>query len=275
MYHRISKDSETVAPYYRLNTTPATFEQHLRTLNELGYRSIGLTEALNVRGDRTADSKNVVITFDDGFRDFYDLAFPLLKKHGHTATMFLPTSFIGERRRAFKNTDCLTWHEVRELRGHGMDFGSHTVSHPKLYELSWKEIEAELGASKDRIEDETGQAITSFAYPYAFPQEDQRFVDEFSDLLRGQNYKCCVTTVVGRMAAHDSPWRLKRLPVNDCDDRALFEAKLNGAYDWFGYPQIWSRKIRRWLRPGRRRTAAVEPRANGLPANRAAQKSTL
>src|SRR5262249_48419387 len=140
--------------------------------------------------------KMVMITFDNGFRDFYDRAFPILKKHGHAATMFLPTAFIDEQRRSFKDKACMTWKEVRELRSQGMQFGSHTVNHPKLYQLSWKEIESELALSKEQIEQELNERITSFAYPYAFPQEDSAFARTFEEILRGQGYRNCLTTVV-------------------------------------------------------------------------------
>jgi len=277
MFHRISDEAETVGPYYKLNTSPARFEEQLQSLNELGFRSVRLDETIASPNGESSSARRVVITFDDGFRDFYDLAFPLLRKHDHIATMFLPTSFIGEQPRKFKGTECMTWKEIRELRAQGIQFGSHTVSHPKLYDISWKEIEAELAVSKDTIEQEIGEETNSFAYPYAFPQEDRAFVNAFTEILGRRNYRTCVTTVIGRVAAGANPLCLKRLPVNDCDDRPLLEAKLNGAYDWFGYPQNWSRKVRRWMRGGRRPVPDAAGLANELSASESesAQKLTL
>ena len=268
MYHRISDEPESVGPYYKLNTSPARFDEQLQWLNELGYRSVRLDEKIANPSNDSSTTKRVVITFDDGFRDFYDLAFPILRKHDHIATMFLPTSYIGEQRRKFKGTECMTWKEIRQLRAQGIQFGSHTVSHPRLYDLSWKEIETELAVSKDVIEQETGERTDSFAYPYAFPQEDPAFASAFSEVLERENYRTCVTTVIGRVVAGANPFCLKRLPVNDCDDRRLLEAKLNGAYDWFGYPQNWSRTIRRWIRGGRQAVPISSATANELPASK-------
>jgi peptidoglycan/xylan/chitin deacetylase (PgdA/CDA1 family) len=146
----------------------------------------------------------------------------------------------------------LTWQEIRELRENDIRFGSHTVNHPKLYELPWNTIESELKLSKERIEQELGEEITTFAYPYAFPQEDQRFVSRFTDMLQQAGYRNCLTTVIGRLRANDDPFRLKRLPANSCDDEALFTAKLEGAYDWLSVVQGFFRSGKAWLKRERR-----------------------
>ena len=72
----------------------------------------------------TEDVKTVVLTFDDGYRDFYTDAFPILASFGYTATVYLPTQHIGEDTLAFNGTACLTWNQVRELEKAGIEFGS-------------------------------------------------------------------------------------------------------------------------------------------------------
>lgn len=200
MYHSVSDDPEAgVAPYYRTATNRAVFEAQICCLSDRGYQSVDLAEAFRWLNTKVpATNKPVVITFDDGFRDFHDVAFPILKKYGQSAVMHLPTAFIAGKRRSFKGRECMTWDEVRELRKQGVHFGSHTVSHPKLYELSWKEIEAELAHSKENIERELGEEITGFGYPFAFPQQDQRFADKFTQMLRQLGYRNCATTMIGR-----------------------------------------------------------------------------
>jgi peptidoglycan/xylan/chitin deacetylase (PgdA/CDA1 family) len=266
MYHSISDDAEpNHSPYYKTTTRPALFAQHLRWLNDEGFRSVGLEEGIRIAqlgsGGR---EKAVVITFDDGFRDFYDSAFPALTAHGHTATVFLPTAFIGESRQTFKGRECLTWEEVRELRARGIQFGSHSVNHPVLYEASWGEIENQLAFSKTKLEQELGEKVASFAYPYAFPQQDQRFADTFKQLLRQQGYRHSVTTMIGRVQSGDDLFSLKRLPVNDCDDRPLLLAKLSGAYDWLAYPQSWFKSARYRLGRTTRKEADLSPVAQSL-----------
>ena len=239
MYHSISDEAEQGVPaYYKTSTDTNTFERHMGCLKNQGFRSVSLDEGFRIlqQGHKSRE-KAVIITFDDGFRDFYDRAFPILRKHGHTATVFLPTGFIGTERGSFKGRECLVWQEVRELRANGIRFGSHTVNHPKLYELPWNAIESELLLSKKCIEQELDEEITTFAYPYAFPQEDRHFVSRFTDTLHRHGYRNCLTTVIGRLRANDDPFRMKRLPANSGDDEALFTAKLEGAYDWLSVVQ--------------------------------------
>ncbi len=169
--------------------------------------------------------------------------------------MYLPTGFIASRRKTFRGKECLTWAEVRELRQFGMRFGSHTVNHPQLYALQWGQIDAETAQSKERLECELQEDVRSFAYPYAFPQEDGAFSARFANLLRRQGYETCVTTVVGRVDAQTDPFRIVPLPANNCDDRLLFQAKLDGAYDWVAAVQ----RLARNMRQRRRTTRTIMP----------------
>jgi peptidoglycan/xylan/chitin deacetylase (PgdA/CDA1 family) len=266
MYHSISDDREPgTSPYYRTSTSPALFAQQLRWLSDEGFRSVSLEEGiLLARNGELGKQKLLVITFDDGFRDFHDAAFPVLKAHGFTATVFLPTAFIGESRQSFKNRECLTWNEVRELRAEGIQFGSHTVDHPVLYDSSWEQIKEQLSGSKRRLEQELGETITSFAYPYAFPQQDRRFTDSLRKVLSEEGYRHCLTTRVGRVQAGDDLFSLKRLPVNNCDDQPLLLAKVDGAYDWFAYAQGWFKSARHLLGNVARREMDLSPATQPL-----------
>jgi peptidoglycan/xylan/chitin deacetylase (PgdA/CDA1 family) len=187
----------------------------------------------------------VALTFDDGFRDFYSVAWSILRQHAFSATVYLPTGFVSEEAKLFRGKRCLTWDEVRELRRNGIHFGSHTINHPKLYELSWREIQIESTISKERIQQELQQEITSFAYPYAFPQEDECFTQRLRHVLRKAGYRNCATTMIGRAEAESDSFYLRRLPINSCDDKILFAAKLGGAYDWLGHIQRASRVLKR------------------------------
>lgn len=252
MYHSVSDDAEPgVGSYYRVTTSPARFADHMRWLHERGYAVIDLPRALKLLATGALDGeRSIVITFDDGFRDFYTHAGPVLAQFGFTATMFLPTQFIGHTARSFKGRNCLTWREVRELRDAGMTFGSHTVTHPKLHGLGWTEIRRQLADSRATIEAELQAPVETFAYPYAFPQEDRGFVARFRSELAQQGYLGCVTTVIGRVGAGSDPLCLERLPVNQADDEALFTAKLSGAYDWLGSLQYIVRCARRSVKTG-------------------------
>jgi peptidoglycan/xylan/chitin deacetylase (PgdA/CDA1 family) len=250
MYHRISDDAETgVHPYYRTSTSPQQFASQMKYLHENGYRTASLPEIVSqLQGKAAVVDNRVVITFDDGYRDFYQHAFPVLSQYGFSATVFLPTAYIGDHPVQFMGKDCLTWAEVRELNNHGILFGSHTVTHPQLRELSVPAIKVEIGNSKAMIEEKLGSAVRSFAYPYAFPQTDSDFTEMLRDSLRSAGYQNGVCTIVGRAKRSSEPLFLERLPVNSCDDRALFNAKLAGAYDWISTSQYLTKMVKARLR---------------------------
>lgn len=240
MYHSISEGTEAgVKPYYKVLTSPTRFAEHMQWLVDLGYRAVTLSDGLKwlqhhgQRNDLTRNSPQpVVVTFDDGFHDFHTAAFPVLQRHGFSATMYLPTAFIAQVRKSFKCRPCLTWGEVRDLDSAGIEFGSHTVNHPRLTDLRWSDIEFELRDSKTAIEQQIGHSIRSFAYPYAFPQQNRKFAIQFRSILEGCRYQTCVNTTIGRASAADEVLSLPRLPANSADDRRLFCAKIAGAYEW-------------------------------------------
>jgi peptidoglycan/xylan/chitin deacetylase (PgdA/CDA1 family) len=261
MYHSISNDPEPgVHPYYRVCTSPARFAEQMRWLAGWGYRGVTLGEGLAATAGKgqaagragrdsasptpgaQAPARLVALTFDDGFRDFYTTAFPILQRQGFSATMYLPTAFIGDARKTFKSRECLTWGEITDLRQAGIEFGSHTVSHPELVKLAWPEIEAEVRDSKLAIEHRLNTSPLSFAYPFAFPQEHKRFAQRFRQLLADTGYESCATTIIGRARAGGDLLRLPRLPANSADDRPLLEAKLDGAYDWLAIPQAIAKR---------------------------------
>jgi peptidoglycan/xylan/chitin deacetylase (PgdA/CDA1 family) len=258
MYHSISDDSEPGShPYYRVCTSPQRFRDQMQWLKNNDYRAVGLSAGLawlnSPHGSNV--TRHIAITFDDGFSDFYTHAFPILRQSGFSATMYLSTAFIGQSRRSFRPStinpqlstgrECLTWAEVRELHRTGIEFGSHTVHHPELVDLSWSDIQTEIQTSKAQIETEIGDLVRAFAYPYSFPQARPDFVGRFKDLLMAAGYETCVTTQIGRHRPDADLMQIKRLPVNSGDDVRLLQAKLEGGYDWLALPQLFSKSVRR------------------------------
>ena len=255
MYHSIADEAERgVSPYYRTATSPEIFARHMQALKSNGYRAVDLKTAVTALLNGPKE-KLAVVTFDDGYKNFLTAAVPVLKQFNFTATMFLPTAFIGKDRRSFKDRECLTWNEVKELHRAGMHFGSHTVTHPKLVELDWPQIKTELADSKKEIENQLGTAADTFAYPFAFPETNKDFVRRLSETLTETGYVCCATTRIGRAKPGDDLMQLKRLPANSCDDAKLFQAKLDGAYDWIAPLQAGVKKIKSVISPARTKTA--------------------
>jgi peptidoglycan/xylan/chitin deacetylase (PgdA/CDA1 family) len=236
MYHSVSDQDESgLHPYFRTCTTPQVFAAQMAYLHSRGYSTCSLTEAIDYleSGNQTA-AKQVVITFDDGYADFYRSAFPVLDGCHFSATVFLPTGYIGDRPLQFKGTDCLTWAEIRELRNCGIIFGSHTVTHPQLSTLEPRAVKNEILESKQTIQDKMGESVDSFAYPYAFPEHNGHFVQMLRTALVEAGYRQGVSTRIGMAHRLEDRYFTRRLPMNSMDDTLLFEAKLRGAYDWLG-----------------------------------------
>lgn len=249
MYHSINNHVGTTHPYYETNTTPEMFTRHMEFLNGNGYSAVGLEEALQSLSAGEDAANCVVITFDDGFRDFYSVAYPILREFGFVATVFLTTGLINDQRLQWKGADLMTWAEVRELQTLGIRFGSHTVNHPELERLDEKQIDREVGQSKQTLEDKFGVPIKSFAYPYAFPEHNSAFTKRLAESLENHGYENGVSTVIGRARSCDNPFFLPRLPVNSWDDLRLFQAKLEGGYDWLHLPQSIYKKVRHHMLP--------------------------
>ena len=243
MYHSISDpDNRFLHPYFETCTSSKVFEEHIKYLSENGYSSIGLDDLHGALKKGTNAGKYVVLTFDDGYLNFLDNAFPILDKYSFKATVFLATGLMGKRRKDLLGKDIMGWSDARQLQDKGIVFGSHTVNHLKLNRLPLEVLAVEIGESKKEIESRLGASPASFSYPYAFPEENVDFLGKYFEILERCGYRTGVTTVIGRVGKGDNPLALKRLPINDLDDLVLFKAKLDGAYDWVHVPQyLWKK----------------------------------
>ncbi len=144
-----------------LSVTPYTFEEEVKTLVDAGYTfmtNAELSDALS--GKIPLPVKPVVLTFDDGYRDFYTDVYPILKKYHVKATVYIISGFLGYP----NNMD--GW-QVRELAYAGLvEIGAHTVNHAWLKGIQQKELIYEVNQSKKTLEELSGKRVVSFAYPY-------------------------------------------------------------------------------------------------------------
>lgn len=245
MYHSVSDSLKAGKhPYYETVTTPEAFACQMEFLSKNGYSVMSLPDA--IKGMATPAGlpmRPVVITFDDGYRDFYTNAFPILSKYGFSATVFLATGHVGETTRSFNGAECMTWSEVRELQRAGIHFGSHTVTHPQLKHMDLDDVRYEVRASKAVIEEHLGLQVESFAYPYAFPETDRVFTQRLRVMLEESGYESGVSTIIGTADRSSERFFMQRLPINAWDNARLFRAKLDGAYDWLHTVQYASKLV--------------------------------
>jgi peptidoglycan/xylan/chitin deacetylase (PgdA/CDA1 family) len=247
MYHSVANENEEKKhPYFHINTQPSVFATQMAYLRDNNYISISLEEASRYLTDERNDKKRyVVITFDDGYENFLINAFPVLQQFKFSATVFLPTAYIGDQ---FNGRNCLSWQQVNELIEQNICFGSHTVSHPRLKMLSKEDVTYEIKTSKDIIEQKTGSTITDFSHPYAFPEEDKDYIKFIKMVFRQAGYRHCVTTSIG-ICREGNGLFFNRLPVNTWDDNIFFEAKLGGSYNWLHPIQFGFKSMKYYMRP--------------------------
>lgn len=163
MYHRVDhlSEKEERSPLLRdLTVSPADFEQQVRFLVDNGYSVLLASEVEKaVMEGRELPEKAVSITLDDGYKDNFEQAFPILAKYRVPATVFLVTNNFGR-------PDRLSWDDVLQMKKEaGFGYGSHSVHHYDLTTLGQKELDYELVESKRLIEFKVQDPVTSIAYP--------------------------------------------------------------------------------------------------------------
>jgi peptidoglycan/xylan/chitin deacetylase (PgdA/CDA1 family) len=230
MYHSVGDhDSASRSPYFQTNTSPSVFRSHMAYLAENGFQVVPLGEIDRPEAYSGNRAKRVAITFDDGYLDFRDNAYPVLREFGFHSTVFVSTGFVGGK---FNDRQCLDWDDIARLASDNVAFGSHTHSHPKLHSMTRDGIEREVVESVSILSDRLGIPVNLFAYPYAFPQADKPFRNTLEAILSDAGIEFGVTTQIGYWKVGESKRFMPRIPVSSHDDLALFSAKLDHGYAW-------------------------------------------
>ena len=206
MYHRIDKADPTLPAITRsLTVDPRTFRLQMLWLARHGRHTITQRRlfAALMHGARLPGHP-VMITFDDGYADVYGKAMPTLYRLGMHATSYVITDRISGGDPAF-----VTWRMLRGFERHGVEIGSHTVSHLDLTSLDGRRALAQLGVSRRRLEERLGHPVQWLSYPGG--ATDARIVA----LARKAGYVLAVTTDPGEQQHADDPLRLKRFRILD------------------------------------------------------------
>jgi peptidoglycan/xylan/chitin deacetylase (PgdA/CDA1 family) len=166
-YHSIDVSGSVVS------CAPQDFAEQMSQLSDGGFRGMSLQEAVNHRKQHASwPRKSVVLTFDDGFANFYDQALPVLMKYNFTATVFVISGHIGGLNNWSKppaelgEQKMLSWQQATELASAGIEIGSHTQTHPDLRLCGMEKAQQEMTESRKEIEDHLSHTVKSFAYPY-------------------------------------------------------------------------------------------------------------
>ncbi|MBO7747979.1 polysaccharide deacetylase family protein [Paenibacillus sp. MWE-103] len=194
--------------------SPERFREEMAWLSGQGYHSIDLKEfGALLSGKEKASGKEVLITFDDGYKNNYAEALPVLEEYGFRATEFLVTNWVG-------GSGYVSWDEVKALRSAGWDIMAHTRTHPFLPLHTASVQRDEIAGSKAAIERELGTEVTAIAYPYGLRSE------ETMRLVKQSGYAYAFTFDDGWTDPGQNPYLLKRLFISGGMGLEDFERKL-------------------------------------------------
>jgi len=211
MYHKVDELRDGVR-FPGNYVSPARFEQQMDALLGWGYRTIGFDQWLDYRAGRPVSlpSKPLIVTFDDGYTCFDRNAWPILSARGMGATVFLVAGQIGGTN-AWDGDELreplLDAPRIRALRAEGVEFGSHSVTHPPLAKIPAGRALEELRRSREMLADVIGEAVSVFAYPFSNQSHAVR------ELAREAGYRAAVRGK-GRMNwRRTDPYGLRRIKV--------------------------------------------------------------
>lgn len=205
--------------------TPENFKRQMEYIKKNGYKVITLDElARSIKDKKSLKRNKVVITIDDGYRDNFQYAYPVLKKLGFPATIFLITDFIGTGK------GFLNWEEVVTMSKNRIFFGGHTKTHFYLGSMmDEKAALDEIIGSKKAIEEKIGMPVDYFCYPGG------GFNEKTKALVAQAGYQGACTTNRGFAKFNRDVYELKRIKVTNSDAAKPFSfpAKLSGYYNVF------------------------------------------
>lgn len=225
-YHSVlNSDEPAGADPYKQHIPLRLFQKHLDFLQH-NWTVISLSEFLKARREsRRLPNYSVVLTFEDGFEDFYTVAASQLGQRQLAATVFVITD-RADRRLPPNGESFLSWRQVQELESSGIEVGSHTCSHPRLTELPMEEVRRELADSRAAIMAHVNQRNVPLSFPHG------RTSESISQLAQSLGYSCAITTTLGHNGRDADIFALRRTTIASDDDLATFAARVSGLTWW-------------------------------------------
>lgn len=216
MYHQVgvfARPSAHRAAYCHIDR----FRAQLRYFKRFGFSVLSLTQARAALFEGAPlPRRSVVLTFDDGYDNFREYAWPALQEHGYPATVFLVSSLVGKTAQWLADEPAppalMSVATVRRLQDEGVHFGSHAVSHRRLSTLSTAEMRTEITSSKSALEDLLGREVPDFCYPYGDYNREAR------DMVEQAGYRTGLTCIRGAANTADNPFEIPRKAISYGDN---------------------------------------------------------
>lgn len=217
MYHRVSDEGNNSD----ITVSTKNFERQIKYLKK-NFNIVPLDELVDANIRHSKIEKSIVaITFDDGFRDNYADAYPILRKHNVPATIFVVTDYIDYGYMLSKD-------EIKTMQNGNITFGAHTKTHRVLSDLDRESAFIEINDSKFALEEILQKEVKYFAYPYGKKGRD--FTEESMQIVKSANFKAAFTTDNGFITSKSDLYALNRIGVRDFP-LFVFKARISGIFE--------------------------------------------
>jgi len=222
---------------------PDGFRQQMEWLGQ-NTRVVSLAEfAEHFANGRALPPRSVVLTFDDGYTDFFHEAAPVLRRLSFPATVFLPTAYCGQSSAWpgqpdwVKPRPLMSWAQVKELAAQGVTFGAHSRTHPSLDEISAEKMEEEIAGSRADVVAATGQPAVFFCYPYG------KWTDRVREITR-RHYRAACSTAAGVVEPDADLFALPRVDAHYVRETKWFSRLFTPAFPRYLTTRRWIRRLR-------------------------------
>lgn len=224
LYHRIVNKNSVIGKH-KIYVWEKDFEKQMKYLKDNGYEAITFYDLESNPGMEL--NKKIIITFDDGYTDNYELAFPILKKYGFKAVIYLVTRIDhnawgvreGEPKLMMMSAD-----QIKEMSDYGVEMGGHTQHHVDLLKHSPAEQYSEIKGSKDDTERLTGKPAISFAYPFGGINE------QIKKVTASTGFIYAVSTNTGPKEFGADKMQIRRIEITPKTTLMSFRNKVSGNY---------------------------------------------
>ena len=215
-YIRVNPDSRDRLGF-ALSVTPDDFAAQMDWLASNGFHPVTPADLYAyLNGTRGLPSRPVILSFDDGYADFYTTALPILRAHDFTAVAYIVSGFVGQ-------SGYMTAAQVVEADRRGIEIGSHTVHHANLAKAATGNVTFELVASKQALEQLLGHPVNSFCYPSG------QYNGSVAAAVQAAGYSNATTTAFGFVHYMSDRYRWSRLRISGGEGLSDFAAALLGA----------------------------------------------
>ena len=233
MYHRIIKEND-VKGVHGIYVSEDVFDKQMKYLKDNGYQTITFEDIKNGewRNRFNKGNKWIMLTFDDGYKDNYEVAFPILKKYGFKSTIYL----LGEVKYNKWDVDnpknpeekfiLMDDKEILEMQEYGIEFGGHTLTHPMLAKLDLEDAKREITESRKILNKKLGKEMNCFAYPYGNLNE------EVKKIVKEVGYKFAVATDSGDISYSKDLFQIRRIAIFPKNNMFNFKRKVSGKYNF-------------------------------------------